>query len=312
MPVLLTASCLLPTAFLGCGKPPKPSAAEQAELSSDASQQMSGFALTGYQEDGSKRWTLHGHGASVEDDIVTVLRPDAVGFDPQRTAFLTASAAQVRQRDRHVRLEHDVTIHTSDGMWLSAPVLHWVPDRDEMATETPVRIETDHMLLRGRGMSGVTRLKQATLFTDIEMVLNPSDHEALRAAPEPVVITCDGPLAFDYANHVATFEQNVHVKDPSGDLYSDKLVAYLNPQTRTIRYAEASGHVRIRQQVNRATSERAIYEPALGTMTLVGRPSLLVYPESNESPTVSFGGLAPSDASRPTGPASGPAPTAPN
>jgi len=40
---------------MGCGKPPKPSATEKAEWASDASQKMSGFTLTGYEEDGRKR-----------------------------------------------------------------------------------------------------------------------------------------------------------------------------------------------------------------------------------------------------------------
>ncbi|MDP3703919.1 MAG: LptA/OstA family protein, partial [Candidatus Omnitrophota bacterium] len=105
--------------------------------------------------------------------------------------------------------------------------------------------------------------------------------------------TCDGPLSFDYEHHIATFEQNVHVKDPNGDLYSDKLIAYLDQVTRTIRYAEAIGRVRIVQHQNTAHSDRAIYEPNIGKITLVGKPSLLVYPsESGESPTLSFGGLA--------------------
>ena len=155
-------------------------------------------------------------------------------------------------------------------------------------------------------MNGQTQLKQATIFTDIELVLNPSDHDLPGRGGPPsqpggdagarkqVTITCDGPLTFDYEHHIATFEQNVHVQDPSGDLYSDKLIAYLEEKTHTIRYAEATGRVRIHQNQNTALSQRAIYEPAAGKITLVGRPSLLVYPSSpgSDSPKLSFGGLA--------------------
>jgi hypothetical protein len=84
------------------------------------------------------------------------------------------------------------------------------------------------------------------------------------------------------------------VKDPSGDLYSDKLIAYLEEATHTIRYAEAIGRVRIHQQQNTARSERAMYEPAKSTMTLVGKPSLLIYPSSSNEPQgtqFAFGGL---------------------
>ena len=136
------------------------------------------------------------------------------------------------------------------------------------------------------------------------MVLNPGDEKAASDIPpgqagaragagQQVTITCDGPLTFDYEHHVATFEKNVHVKDPSGDLYSDILIAYLDEATHTIRYADALGHVRIQQGQNTALSERAVYEPAIGKITLVGRPSLLIYPDSNTpQPTrLSFGGL---------------------
>ena len=257
---------------------------------------MSGFTLTGYEVSGAKRWELEGQGASVDGDIVTIHHPDAVGYDPGRTAHLTASAAQMRQKDRHVRLEHEVTIHPSDGLWLATPILHWIPDQNQMATDEPVRLETDHMLLRGRGARGLADLKQATLFNDIELILNPTDHDS-PGGPNHVRITCDGPLAFDYENDIATFEQNVHVEDPNGDLYSDKLIAYLNRPAHTIRYAEAIGKVRIHQAQNTAMGERAVYEPGIGKITLVGKPSLLVYPEEGTGGAqFAFGALTPQPA----------------
>ncbi len=272
----------------GCAKPH----AKAPEAETNADQQMTEFMLTGYQQDGSKRWELKGRGAVADGPLVTISHPDAVGYDAARTGYLTASAAQVQQNTRHVRLEHDVTIHTSDGLWFATPLLHWSPDQNRVETDDPVRIETDHMLLRGRRMTGLTQLKQATIFEDIELVLNPSDHEPGQVTTQHVTITCDGPLLFDYEHNTATFQHNVHVQDPNGDLYSDTLVAYLDAASHTIRYAEASGRVRIHQHQNTATSDRAVYEPAQGKITLVGQPSLLVFPEAGQSPAqLTFGGL---------------------
>ncbi len=292
--LLLGISSLALACISGCSKP-KQAHVESVTTNLDATEQMSGFLLTGYETDGSKRWELKGNGASMEDQIVTIHHPDGIGYDLARTAYLTATAAQINQQNRHVRMEHDVTIHTEDGLWLFTPVLHWMPDQNQVATDHPVRIETDHMLLRGRGASGLTQLKQVKVLTDVEMVLNPSEDELPAGGAKQVIITCDGPLTFNYERNVATFEQNVHVKDPNGDLYSDKLIAYLNETTRTIRYAEAIGKVRIHQQQNTALSEKAVYEPALGKMTLVGKPSLLIYPseEQGSSSQLSLGGLAP-------------------
>lgn len=302
--VLLWAACgMLGAGLAGCAKSAQPKAIEtkaatvpaagDAAAPDQPTQSMSEFTLTGYKPEGGKSWDLKGEGANVEGNIVTIQHPDAVGYDVARTAYLTARVAHVDQTTRHVRLEHDVTIHTTDGLWLTSPRLNWIPDQNQMATDEPVRIETDHMLLRGRGATGFTQLKQATILRDIELVLNPTDHDVPATGRKQVIITCDGPLAFDYEHSVATFETNVHVQDPNGDLYSDKLTAYLDQATHTIRYAEASGHVRIHQEQNTALSERAVYEPAIGKITMVGKPSLLVYPsQDGQGSQLSFGGLA--------------------
>ena len=241
---------------------------------------MSAFTLAGYDPQGGKEWTLEGDGATVEGDVVTIRRPNAVGYDEARTAYLTASTAQVQQATKNIRLEHDVTIHTSDGVWLNSPVLHWLPNEHRMTTDEPVRIETDHALIRGRGAYGLTELKQVQVLRDVEVVLNPTDHEPLTKRTH-VTITCDGPLSFDYDRNIAVFERNVRVQDPNGDLYADTLVAYLNGVSHTIRYAEATGKVRIVQDQNTAYSDRAIYEPARGTITLVGKPSLVAQPDAS-------------------------------
>ena len=288
--LILAAACAVTwTLGAGCGK--SESAKKLDEMPAgiagqgDSDQQMSGFTLTGYEADGRKKWILKGDEASVDRNIVTVHHPDGIGYDLERTSYLTATLAQVNQDNHYVRLEHDVTIHTSDGLWFATPLLYWIPDKGEAVTDEAVRIETNHMLLRGRGLRGRSQLKHATILSDIEMVLNPTSGEE-KTRPigsKHVTITCDGPLTFDYENNVAIFEQNVHVKDASGDLYSDKLIAYLDGQSHTIRYAEAIGSVRIQQQGNTAYSDRAVYEPAIGKITLVGRPSLLIYPSEREA-----------------------------
>ncbi len=308
----------------GCGRS---STSRQSSMSHDASatdggRTMSGFSLAGYNVDGTKRWDLRGEGANLDGNVVTVYRPDGIGYDvavatpagpvpgggavasPQadaasagdRTLSLQAGVAQVDQTTRHIRMEQEVTLHTSDGLWLTAPVLHWLPDEKRMATDTPVRIETATMVVKGRGLEGYTQLQQATILEDVELVLSPSADGGpagpalqsgagalgappkARGKPSHVHITCEGPLAFDYTRDIATFERQVHVQDSGGDLYADRLIAYLEPATHTIRYAEAMGHVRIDQQQHTAQSERAVYEPGVGRITLVGRPSLLIVP----------------------------------
>lgn len=287
----------------GCGKS-KSATSEQAAPDTAVTQEMDGFTMAGYAPDGTKRWDLQGQGATAVGNVVTVQQPSATGYDvaepgatpkpspalmmastpaaapsnAPRTAYLTASLAHVQQDTRRMRLEDQVTVHTSDGLWLFSPEMYWNPDERLMTTDSPVRIETDHMLLRGRGATARTALSQAQVLRDVELVLNPTS-EQRPAGPNGehhVHITCDGPLSFDYEHNMVTFEEHVVVNDPQGELYSDKLVAYLDNTTRTIRYAEATGRVRIVQHGNTATGERAVYEPTRGKITLLGAPSLLI------------------------------------
>ncbi len=272
----------------GCGRrslsqthQPAAPVAEAEQTSAGPTQAMDGFTMVGYTADGGKRWELHGKGASAEGEVVTIKQPDAVGYQPDRKGYLTASLARVNQTNRRILLEHDVRLHTSDGLWLASPQMYWIPDSNQLLTDQPVRLETDHMLLRGRGAVGETELRRAIIERDIELVLNPSRTES-QGGNSHVLITCDGPLTFDYDQNIATFEQHVHVHDDQGDLYSDHLVAYMNDATRTIAYAEATGHVRVVQGQDTAFGQRAVYEPAKGKVTLLGAPSLLVYPQSDQ------------------------------
>ncbi|GEM_PF-70939 len=309
-PVMAVVWALLITTVLTAGCSNAPSKKVQAVPSPEDARAMDTFTVSGYAPDGRKKWDLQGTGASADGSLVMIQRPNAMGYDmsepaaapPKVTAkttkttkataaegprvtHLTASVAQIDQKSRRIKMEQDVTIHTSEGLWLTTPIMYWLPDRQEMTTDEPVRIETDHFLLYGRQGHGQSQLKTAILDHDIELVLNPTTEEK-SGEIQHVTITCDGPLVFEYDKGIATFEHNVHVKDQQGDLYSDTLVAHLNQVTRTVIYADAIGHVRIIQGGNTATGERAIYEPAKTKVTLLGAPSLLVYPKQPSSPAV--------------------------
>ena len=297
----LALLCLLSFAQ-GCAKSSGRPSADSTEPV--APQQMDTFTMTGYTPEGTKQWDLEGLGAVAEGQMVTIQRPNAVGYDVARTSYLSARLAHVNQTTRDIRLEYDVVVHTSDGLWLFSPELFWLSARNEVVTDQPVRLETDHMALWGRGATANDRLKIAVIQRDIEMVMSPSGDSssmgmtpsratpsqarASEGPPAPVTIRCDGPLTFEYQKGVATFERNVHVTDVKGDLYGDRLIAYVDQTTRTINYAEIFGHVRILQGPHTAEGEHAVYEPDKAKVTLLGAPSLLVYPDGTSAspPTV--------------------------
>jgi len=284
----LMMGCLYALAHAGCSDKPRGQASKQPPADT-VTQHMDKFTMEGFAPDGSKRWELNGTGANIDGEMVVVQRPQGTGYDPARTAYLQARLAHVNQTNRRIRLEQDVSIHSSDGLWFQAPELYWLPDKEEFTTDQPVRLETDHILIRGRKAVGHTQLKVATIQRDVEVILNPTTSE-LPGQVHHVKITCEGPLTFDYERSVATFEDSVHVTDAQGDLYSKKLVAYLDRQTRTVLYAEAIGDVRIVQGGHTATGGRAVYEPGKGKVTLLDQPSLMMSTDQR-SPTISAAGL---------------------
>ncbi len=294
---LVTSHWSLVTGLSGCSKPTasklqtqQAAVGEQATdryetTSPGVEQQMQSFTLSGYEPDGTKRWELDGQQASMEGDMVTIHQPDAIGYNTGQTAYLTAQLAHVNRTTRHIQMEDAVVIHTSDGVWLTSPLLHWEPDAQRITTDEPVRIETDRLMVRGRGAIGLSHLKRATLLNDVELVysLAAETMDPQTASPQRtghVVITCEGSLTVDDAQALATFERNVHVHDPNGELYSDVLVAYFDRDSRRIRYAQAIGKVRMAKEQHMAWSQRAIYDLAKGTITLTGSSSLVMHPST--------------------------------
>jgi len=91
---------------------------------------------------------------------------------------------------------------------------------------------------------------------------------------------------FEHERGIATFERNVHLVDAQGDLYADRLVAYVDSQSRRLTYAEAIGSVRIVQGAHVAAGQRAVYEPVGAKVTLLGAPWLVAYPDEDSTQAI--------------------------
>ena len=64
------------------------------------------------------------------------------------------------------------------------------------------------------------------------------------------------------------------ITDKQGTIYSDKMKALFDPETRKIRRVIASGDVKIVQEDSITHSERVVYNVADGRVRLVGRPKI--------------------------------------
>lgn len=95
------------------------------------------------------------------------------------------------------------------------------------------------------------------------------------AGRQPTVVTSVS-LDMDYEKNVATFIDNVHVADSSGELWADRVVVHFDPEKRVIRQLVATGRkVIISARGKRSMSRKAVYTADDGRIVLTGEPRIL-------------------------------------
>jgi len=92
---------------------------------------------------------------------------------------------------------------------------------------------------------------------------------------EPTVITSDS-LDMDYAKNMAVFKGRVHVKDPDGEMWADRMQAFYDPRRKLIRQLVATGRkVVTLSRGRRSVSREAVYTERDGKIVLSGEPRIL-------------------------------------
>ena len=105
------------------------------------------------------------------------------------------------------------------------------------------------------------------------------------ADKKATAITSDGELVMDYAKNVATFNNNVIVKNEDGTMRCDKLTVVFSTESGTIDRMVAQDHVEIvlpsetvqgkkAKSERRSTSDQAVYYANEKKIILTGSPSI--------------------------------------
>lgn len=106
--------------------------------------------------------------------------------------------------------------------------------------------------------------------------------ESAPAPEDAITITAEEEARFDSNRRVAVFIGKVAVDDKQFHMTCDRLTVYLKKDGGGMERAEADGHVNIIQKQSdtdgdersRGKSQRAIYTPDDGTVTLIGAPEV--------------------------------------
>jgi len=151
--------------------------------------------------------------------------------------------------------------------------LDWLQKSQVVSTEDKVNIYRGNIEAQGVGAKGKTDLKQVSLKKEVQVDIKEDPKTQMKAT----TIVCDGPLDIDYLKQVAIFNNNVKATDSESELYADKMTGYFNNETKQITEIICEGNVKILRGEDVAYSEKAIYNAQKQTVSLVGRPKLVIY-----------------------------------
>ena len=250
----------------------------------DVSQQMDGFNLQGYADDGKKAWDVSGQTADVQGDDILVTDVDANHYGEQQTN-LKARNGVINRASGDVHLENDVVITTDKGSQLKTNSLDWKKEDKVVSTEDQAVITDQGVIVTGQGLEAQVDMEGAQLNRDVEIQLETQKDE--NALPEKMVITSRGPMELYQASHKTVLKDDVVAVRGDQRLQADRIEVFLDEQTRKIDRLICIGNVAITQGENVSYSDRAIYNANTGMVTLTGRPKLILMTEWGED----FGGL---------------------
>lgn len=251
--------------------PPVEKLKEEAR-EADASQEIWNFSLSGHDTAGNKKWEVSGDTASVfSDDKINLSEVKATSYGSSGAFTLNSREGIFDKVGNNIQLKEGVVGQSSDGTKLRSDHINYKAETGEIETDAFVEIEQKQMRTFGYGAKADPERKHLDLEKNITVVARPS-----------TMITCRGPLAIHYKDHLAVFENEVRVIDPKGEITSDRMEVHFDEDLETIRLVIATGNVRIAQEGNVTQSDRAEYDVKEGKVTLSQQPQVQVTPPSNE------------------------------
>ncbi len=248
-------------------------------------QEMEGFNLSGYTEEGQKAWDIKGDKAHIQGDQVAVTNVNANAYGDQ-DVNLTARKGQIDKATGDVNLQQDVVITSQDGATLKTDTLNWQRNKDIVQTNDTVRIEDANMTIQGQGMEAHPSLKAATLKSDVVADILTEGKD--KKADNRIQITSDGPMEVDQISQTAVFTDNVQAVELSTGrtLVSDRMEVSFNKDTRKIKGIVCTGNVELHQGENVTYSDKLVYTADDQRMVLTGKPKLLIDPGDHTSKEV--------------------------
>ncbi len=245
---------------------------------SGVTQQLEGFNLNGYTDDGKKSWEVNGAKADIGDVKIKVDQVDA-NFYGKQNGNLKADKGIIDKVNGEVSLQDNVVVTSERGTTMKTDSLDWDRNKDLVTTKDRVKIEDAQGVITGTGLKAQPNLKKAQLNEDVKAVINTSTKAAANAvsAKQTVTITSDGPMQMDQVKMYAVFNKNVvAIEVATGrELNADKMEVWFDEKNKRIKKLVCSGNVKVVQGESASYADEMVYEGDGQVLTMSGRPKIV-------------------------------------
>jgi len=238
-------------------------------------QQLRGFNLNGYNNQGEKTWDVNGTKADITEQNIQITNVDA-NFYGKQDANLTADHGTINKTSGNVHLQDNVVVTSNNrGTKMTTNTLDWDRNKDLVSTKDNVKIVDDQGVVTGKGMVAHPNLKKTKIEKDVKATVHSQgDGEA---DDQTVTITSDGPMQMNQATMYAVFNDHVVSVDPATgrELHCDKMEIWFDQSNKKIKKAICSGHAKAIQGLSVSFADKMIYEGSTEVLTMIGRPKII-------------------------------------
>ncbi len=246
---------------------------------STVTQTVQGLTMPSYNEQGKEVVVMRGENTILlSDNTYKIVSPEIEVQDSAnnaggtQTVFITSENGEMNKTSDEGRLSDNVVVRFDPETQLNTEYMRYLPEKKFVCTDDPVTINGSGMKIVGQGCEIDLINKKMWIKKDAEMELDgvkndlfflskdkvSQDTQTLEESAitpkgtgrketpsEKTYIRSSGQLIFDRQpdSNIMTFNDNVQVTKGSSTVFSDKLVVFLDPQTKQTKQAIASGNV---------------------------------------------------------------------
>lgn len=261
--------------------PPKESMPGQKQIqdagnAGTLTQTVEGLSVPRYDEKGKEILVMRGENTLLlNNNVYKIFSPEIEVLDSSidtengtQSIFITSDNGEMDNTSNEGSLSENVIVHFDQETQLNTDYLRYLPDKKIVYTDNIVTILGKGIEIKGQGCEIDLINKMMWIKKDAEMEMDGMNNDLFsisenntfptsptpsstdesprdKTSPGKTLIRSSGQLIFNRQpdTNIMTFHDHVEVKRGASTVFSDKLVVFLDPETKKTRQAIASGNV---------------------------------------------------------------------